>query len=113
MMRIVWILFVCLTGLAARAAELPDARAELLKARTALEGGRFSEALQHTARVQTFYYRDEEAVASALYYEALIDHKKGGSTATVSALTELETLCPNSEWCRKALKELKDADRAE
>lgn len=98
--------FLVLTS-AGYAAEVTGAQAELLLARTALEEGRFAEAFQHAARVQVFYYRDAEAVATALYYEALANHKTGGLSANVSALTELKTLYPNSEWCRKAIAEFK------
>ena len=97
--------FLMLTS-AVYAAEVAGAQAELLLAETALKEGRFDEAYQHAARVQVFYYRDAEAVAAALYWEALADFKTGGSRAEVSALTELKTLYPDSLWCRKAIDEI-------
>ena len=106
-----WIPVVLMLAAVAHSAEVTGAQAELLQARTALEAGQFREALQHAARVQAFYYRDAEVLAAALYYEAAVDHKTGVSRATVSALTELKTLYPDSAWCRKAVEELEKTEQ--
>ena len=106
-----WIPVVLMLAAVAHSAEVTGAKAELLQARTALEAGRFKEALQYTARVQVFYYRDAEAMAAALYVEAAVDRKTGDSRATVSALTELKTLYPDSMWCRKAIEEFETTEQ--
>jgi predicted Zn-dependent protease len=101
---------ICLLlGAAVCSAETGGAEAELQQARAALDAGRFSDAFRHAARVQAFYYRDAEAMAAALYCEAQAELQTGGSRAGVSALTELKTLYPDSQWCQKALAELTPA----
>ncbi|QHI70764.1 hypothetical protein [Tichowtungia aerotolerans] len=101
---------VLFAGFSVFADEADKARVELDKVRAAVEAGHFSEARKHAATVQAFYYRLPEAAAEALYYEALLDFKAGGSRAGVSALTELKACYSGSIWCLKARDELeKDA----
>jgi hypothetical protein len=95
-----------LAGGFAFAEEADAARAELDRVRAAMESGAFSTAHRLAAKVQTFYYRNPEAMAEALFYEALLDSREGGSPADISALAELKELYPDSEWCRKALEQL-------
>jgi len=106
-MRTVIAVFFLMT-VTSLAVELTGAQAELNEARTALDEGRFRDVFEHAGRVQVLYYRDADAVAEALYYEALANYKTGGLTARVSALAELEALYSDSIWCRKAQAEIKE-----
>ena len=85
--------------------ELSGAPVELIHARIALAREDVRSALRHLAKLQVVHYRDESVRPAALYYEALIDGRTGGTNKTVSALNELRALYPDSEWCRRAEKE--------
>lgn len=95
---------VVLSACMASAQELDGAPDELVRAEAAVAQGHFKEARLLLARVQVFECRTEWMPA-ALYYEALIDAKSGGSSAGVSALKELMELYPDSLWAHRAAKE--------
>lgn len=102
-----WIMGILGMVLCAGVGAEDRAAAQLLleQAKEALAAKRYREAKQCLARVQVFHYQDAERMPEALYYEALIDMKTGGSQATVSALDELYALYPSSLWSDRAKME--------
>ena len=84
-----------------------NAAAELIRARLALAGGNYKEALQHLARLQAFHYREQEWMPGALFYESLVSKQADMPEAAGFAARELETLYPASRWCQMAKDQLK------
>ena len=86
----------------------PDpAAAEFIRARLAVAGGNYKEALQHLARLQAFHYREKEWMPGALFYEGLASKQVDMPEAAGFAVRELETLYPASRWCQMAKDQLK------
>ena len=107
-LTIIWIgMLLCAV---AGAEERAGASAELQRAKEALNVGRYTEARKCLARIQAFYYRDAELMPEALYYEAWIDDRLGGTKAKVSALEELCALYSSSPWSMKARSEFRVTD---
>ncbi len=88
------------------------AAGELIRARIARQRGAFREALSHLARLQARHYRETAWIPPALYYEALLCRESGADPGGVSALQELQTLFPDSEWAQKARESFRTGDES-
>ncbi len=84
-----------------------NAAAEFIRARLALAGANYKEALQHLARLQAFHYREQEWIPNVLFYEGLASKQADMPEAVGFAVRELETLYPASRWCQMAKDQLK------
>ena len=87
-----------------------NAAFELERAKEAIRRDDYPTALRCLARIQAFHYQDAERMPEALYYEAWIEEKLGGSRAGISALEEVIGLYPESPWCDKARAEFGSSD---
>jgi hypothetical protein len=85
------------------------AAAEFIRARLSVAGGDYKQALQHLARLQTFYYRETEWLPPAVFLEGQIYKKTGQVRATAYVAEELNRSWPGSVWSRRAA-ELKESE---